>query len=51
MSEASHLATVGIMLTADAATALNTALGSSLASGASLGTATLTARLVGHGKA
>jgi len=40
-----------ITLTADAAAALNTALGTSLAGGASLGTATLTARLVGHGKA
>jgi hypothetical protein len=40
-----------ITLTADAATALNAALGTSLAGGAWLGSATLTARLVGHGRA
>ena len=39
-----------INLTADAATALNTALGTSLTAG-NIGTATLTARIVGKGKA
>lgn len=40
-----------LALTQDAATALNAALGTTLAAGASLGTATLTARVVGKGKA